>query len=174
MPPRATTTSKTKSTTAKTSGRKPAADKAPGAAAGGSTSSRPAVRVKAPEESDQTFGEFTGSRPYQPRSEVDDEIKSRTFQLPVGVVERIKAVYDGVPAKAYDSELEDRIPDTMSGFVVEAVEALSTYYEDLLNDGKEFRRVRRLRPGPGKSGAVRGGQIRSEKAAAKRNTDNQS
>lgn len=116
----------------------------------------------------QTFGEHTGSRPFPVLAETDEKLNTRSFQIPIGVVERLRATADAIQHRAYETELEDRIPDSISGLLVELINAGCTYYEDLFNNGQPFRRVRKLPPGPGRSGAQRGAARRSEVAAAKR------
>lgn len=166
MPPRTTSTSTSTDAAAKKSRGKKTETPAPAAT--------PSIRLNAPEPPEmQTFREHTGARPYVARSENDDVLRARTFQLPIGVVERVRATSNGVLHRAYDTDIEDQVPENVSGFIMEAVEAACTYYEDLLNEGQEFKRVQRLSPGPGRSGAARGGQKRAEKAAAKRESGNQ-
>ena len=116
----------------------------------------------------QTFAQHTGARPYPVIDEGDEKLNTRSFQLPVGVVQRIRATADGIQHRAYETELEGQAPDSISGLVVEAFDAICTYYENLLNNGEPFRRVRKLPPGARPTGAARGALKRSEMAAAKR------
>ena len=135
-------------------------------ASGASRAKRPAVRdADTPME---TFAEHTGARPFPVIAENDEKLNTRSFQLPIGVVERFRATADGVQHMGYGTDLEGKAPDSISGGVVEAFNAWCTYYEDLLNNGQPFRRVRKLAPGARPSGAARGAAKRSETAAAKR------
>ena len=116
----------------------------------------------------ETFAEHTGARPFPVVAETDEKLNTRSFQLPIGVVERIRATSDGVQHLGYGTDLEGKAPDSISGLVTEAFNAICTYYEDLLNNGQPFRRVRKLSPGARPTGAARGAAKRSETAAAKR------
>jgi hypothetical protein len=116
----------------------------------------------------QTFAEYTGATPFPVIDEGDEKLNTRSFQIPVGVVQRLRATADGIQHRAYDTDLEGKAPDSISGSVVEALDAWCSYYERLLNNGEPFRRVRRLPPGPGRSGAQRGAEKRSQTAAEKR------
>jgi hypothetical protein len=116
----------------------------------------------------ETFAEHTGSRPFPIVAASDEKLNTRSFQLPTGVVERTRATSDGVQHLGYGTDLEGKAPDSISGLVTEALNAICTYYEDLLNNGQPFRRVRKLSPGARPAGAARGAAKRSETAAAKR------
>jgi hypothetical protein len=120
----------------------------------------------------QTFAEHTGSRDFPVVAENDEKLNTRSFQLPIGVVERIRATADGVQHLGYGTELEGKAPDSISGLVTEAFNAICTYYEDLLNNGQPFRRVRKLSPGARPTGAARGAAKRSDAAAARRAAKN--
>ena len=154
---------------------------AAGTDAGGQPASPPAARPRArkpatpkPAAEDVleptatlTFSEFVGTRPFVPRSDDDQKIQGRSFQIPAGVVERVRATADGIQHMAYGTELEGRVPGSISGFVANALEAACTYWENQLNNGEEFRRVRRLPPGPSAEGAKRGADKRAALRAAK-------
>lgn len=116
----------------------------------------------------QTFAEHTAARDFPVIADNDEKLNTRSFQLPIGVVERIRATADGVQHLSYGTELEGKTPDSISGLVTEAFNAICTYYEDLLNNGQPFRRLRKLSPGARPTGAARGAAKRSETAAAKR------
>jgi hypothetical protein len=150
-----------------TAGRAGAPGKQP-ATAGSRRRGTAAEPAAAEETRLQTFAQHTGARPFTVREPGDEKLQSRSFQIPIGVVQRLRATADGVQHRVYDTELQDETPDSISAFVVEAFDALCTFYEDALNNGQEFRRVRRLPPGPGKTGAQRGADKRSEIAAARR------
>jgi hypothetical protein len=102
-----------------------------------------------------------GARPFEPRDDSDEKPLTRSFQLVVGVVERAKATADGIQHRTYDTALEGKVPGSLSALVTEALNAACTYYEDLLNNGQEFRRVRQLTRGPSAEGAVRGAAKRA-------------
>lgn len=139
-----------------------AAGAAPPAEVAGTTSAgRTITRAK-------TFAEHTGARPFPVLADSDEQLNTRSFQLPIGVVERIRATADGIQHRTYETLLEGEVPDSISGLVVEAFNAIATYYEDLLNNGEPFRRVRKLPPGARPSGAARGAAKRSGIAAEKR------
>jgi hypothetical protein len=116
----------------------------------------------------QTFAEHTGARPFPVLADSDEQLNTRSFQLPIGVVERIRATADGIQHRTYETLLEGEVPDSISGLVVEAFNAIATYYEDLLNNGQPFRRVRKLPPGARPTGAARGAAKRAGIAAEKR------
>ena len=104
----------------------------------------------------KTLSEALGARPFQPRSDNDNDPLTRSFQLVVGVVERAKATADGIQHRTYDTPLEGQVPASLSAFVTEALAVACTYYENLLNNGEEFRRVRSLKRGPTPQGAAEG------------------
>jgi hypothetical protein len=108
------------------------------------------------------------ARTFTVREAGDEDPVTRSFQLVVGVVERAKAVADGIQHRAYDTPLEGQVPGSLSALVTEALNVACTYYENLLNDGEEFKRVRRLKRGPTPEGAQAGAEKRVLKAAAKR------
>ncbi len=114
----------------------------------------------------RNFAEATGSRSLEPQGPADTEPLMRSFHLRVGVVERAKATADGVQHRAYGTAIEDDVPTSLSALVTEAIEAACSYYEDLLNDGEPFRRVRNLTAGPGRHGARAGAQKRAASRAA--------
>jgi hypothetical protein len=152
--------------------RTPAAAESTGAPARASRAAgarkAPPRAAKAADKPMQTFAEHTEARPFPVLAENDEKLNTRSFQLPIGVVERIRATADGIQHRVYETELEGKAPDSISGLVVEAFNGICTYYEDLLNNGEPFRRVRKLSPGARPSGAARGAAKRSETAAAKR------
>jgi len=130
-----------------------------------STGTRPAARKAAPRtgggrRADQlplkTFAQAVEARDYEPHGHVDDARMTRSFHLRVGVVERARAASVGVEHKAYGTPIEGDVPNSFSAFVEEAIVAACTYYENLLNGGKEFRRTGPLSPGPTREGAQRG------------------
>lgn len=129
-----------------------------------STASQPAsrrasARTRAGRGTDQplqTFAEAVGAREYQPHGSVDDERMTRSFHLRVGVIERARAASVGVEHKAYGTDIEGSVPNSFSAFVEEAIVAACTYYENMFNGGKEFRRTGPLAPGPTREGAQRG------------------
>jgi hypothetical protein len=104
----------------------------------------------------QTLAQAMGARDYQPRGDVDDERMTRSFHLRVGVIERARAASVGVEHKAYGTDIEGDVPNSFSAFVEEAIVAACTYYENLFNNGNEFRRTGPLAPGPTREGAQRG------------------
>ena len=114
----------------------------------------------------QTLAQYIGARDYEPRGAVDDERATRSFHLPVGLIERAKATSTGVQHKAYDTDIGEIVPNSFSAFVGEAIAAACTYYENLLNGGKEFTRIGRLSPGPTREGAQRGANKRAAIRAA--------
>jgi hypothetical protein len=116
----------------------------------------------------ETFAEHTGARPFPVLDESDTQLNTRSFQLPIGSVQRLRATADAIQHRVYETPLEGKAPDSISGSVVEAIDAWCTYYEDLLNNGQPFRRARKLAPGPRRSGAQRGAEKRSETARVKR------
>lgn len=140
--------------------------------AGQATKAKPAGRGTGPaEDSDvalQTLSQFLDARPFTPRSPSDEDPLTRSFQLVVGVVERAKATADGIQHRTYDTTLEGEVPASLSALVTEALNASCTYYENLLNNGEEFRRVRQLKRGPTAAGAQQGAQKRSQAAAGRR------
>jgi hypothetical protein len=109
----------------------------------------------------RTLSDAMGARPFVPRDEGDDKPLTRSFQLVVGVVERAKATADGIQHRTYDTELEGKVPASLSALVTEALNVACTYYENTLNDGQEFRRVRQLTRGPSPEGAIRGAAKRA-------------
>jgi hypothetical protein len=115
----------------------------------------------------RTLAQALDAHPFEPHGEADNDPLTRSFHLRVGVVERAKATSDGIQHRAYGTELEDNIPQSLAAFVTEALEAACTYYERLLNDGKEFRRVRSLSPGPSPEGARRGAAKRAAARGAR-------
>src|SRR5215469_16334702 len=115
----------------------------------------------------KTFAEHLGSRAYEPRGPQDDKRQIRSFSLPTGVVERLRATADGIQHMAYGTALEGKVPATIAGLAAEAFEAICSYYEEILNNGEEFRRVRKLPPGPSKEGARVGAEKRAATRAAK-------
>lgn len=142
----------------------------PTRAAASRTTSRTASRGRAatsPPDALKTFADFVGTRPFEPTGPADEKLQGRSFQLPVGVVERTRAAASGVEHRAYGTDLEDQVPGSVSAFVTEALMAACTYYENLFNGGQEFRRVHRLSPGPSKEGAQRGAEKRAAIRAAK-------
>jgi hypothetical protein len=127
-----------------------------------------ARRSAAAPESIRTLAQMVGARGFESHGEADNQGLTRSFHLTVGDVERAKATSDGVQHRAYGTAIEDDIPKSLSAFVTEAIRVACTYYEDLLNDGQEFRRIRNLSPGPSPEGARRG----AAKRAASRNASN--
>lgn len=113
-----------------------------------------------------TLAEALEIRPTQSHGPADEESVTRSFHLRVGDVERAKATADGIQHRAYGTPLEDVIPRSLSAFIAEAIQARCTYYENLLNDHTEFRRVRQLSPGPSPEGARRGAAKRAATRAA--------
>jgi hypothetical protein len=131
---------------------------------------RPAARRQADQEQEdvlRTLTQAMGARSFEPRGEADDKPLTRSFQLVVGVVERAKATADGIQHRTYDTALEGKVPGSLSALVTEALNVACSYYEDILNGGHEFRRVRQLTPGPSAEGAVRGARKRAEARQAK-------
>jgi len=127
----------------------------------------------APDDEMQTLAEFLGARETVEREPNDLKTQTRSFPLAIGVVQRLRATADGITHRVYETPLQDEVPDSISGLLTEFIIAGCTYYEDLLNNGQEFPRVRRLAPGPGRSGAQRGAAIRSRQAADRRAAANQ-
>jgi hypothetical protein len=144
-------------------------DTASTAEAGQAARSAPGRRSSRSQSPDQlrTLAQFMGARSYQARGEVDDERMTRSFHLPVGLIERARAASTGVEHRAYGTPIGEEVPNSFSSFVAEAIAAACTYYEDLFNGGEEFPRTGRLSPGPTRDGAIRGAQKRKAAAAAK-------
>lgn len=115
----------------------------------------------------QTLAQALGVRDFQVRGAADEDKMTRSFHLPVGLVERARAASTGVEHRAYGTPIEDEVPNSFSAFVAEALAAACTYYEDLFNNGHEFKRTGRLSPGPTREGAVRGAAKRKAALAAK-------
>jgi hypothetical protein len=109
-----------------------------------------------------TLAEALDARMFEPRGEVDGKRLTRSFHLTVGDVERAKATAAGIQHRAYDTDIQDKVPGSLSAFITECIIAGCTYYEDLLNNGKEFRRVMQLTPGPSKEGARAGAEKRTQ------------
>ena len=149
--------------------RTPPAAKSAGTPARGAQAPAAAAR-KAPaaRKPMKTFAEHTGSRPAPVITDAEAKLQTRSFQLPIAVVERLRATSDGLTHVAYGSPLEGEVPDSISGMVVEALNAICTFYEDQNHEGLPFRRVRKLSPGARPTGAARGAAQRSRIAAEKR------
>lgn len=105
-------------------------------------------------------------RSVEPRSEADNQRLTRSFHLTVGAVERAKATADGIQHRAYGTDFEDEVPKSLSAFVTWCLELGCTFWEDAVNEGQEFRRIRNLSPGPSPEGARQG----AAKRAAARNS----
>jgi hypothetical protein len=108
-----------------------------------------------------TLAQALAARSFEPRAEGDNDRLTRSFHLTVGDVERAKATADGVQHRAYGTDIGDDIPESLSAFVTEALRAACTYYENLLNGGQGFRRVRNLSRGPSPEGARAGARKRA-------------
>jgi hypothetical protein len=67
--------------------------------------------------------------------------------------EQVRDTIRGVGARSYDTRIGDAVPRSLPEFVVEAVEAACSYYEDLFNGGFPFASG----PGPGRPAAQCGG-----------------
>ena len=131
---------------------------------------RPRARSR-PDASDdvpQTLAQFLGARDTADREADDSKTQTRSFPLLIKDVQRLRATADGIQHVTYQTPLQDEVPNSISGLLSEFIRAGCTYYENLLNNGEEFPRVRKLPPGPGRSGAQRGAAIRSEQAARRR------
>jgi hypothetical protein len=136
-------------------------EKAPAPAA-----SRPSRRRRSTKPAPlQTFAEATGSRDFVPRGPEDEQQGRKSFYIRQGTIERLKATSAGIQHRAYDTELADRAPESMSAAADEAINALCTFYENTLNNGEEFPRRHRLPPGPSFQGAARGAAKRSAQRA---------
>jgi len=123
---------------------------------------RPGSRAAAGEPMPMlTLTQAVGARAFESRGDADNKPLTRSFHLTVGDVERAKATSDGVQHRAYGTDIEDEVPRSLSAFITEAIRAACTYYENLLNDGQEFRRIRNLSPGPSPEGARRGAAKRA-------------
>lgn len=140
------------------------------ASAGGGRSQTPRRGATA-EMALQTFAQAVGARSFEPHGDADNDGVPRSFHLTVGDVERAKATADGVQHRAYGTQIEDDIPHSLSAFITEAIRAACTYYEDLLNNGEEFRRIRNLSRGPSPEGARRGAAKRAANRAAAKGSD---
>ena len=119
----------------------------------------------------RTFAEMVKTRPTTERGPKDNDTVTRSFLLPVGLVERVRATADGIQHRAYGTDLEDQVPHSVGGkdgLVAEALAAICTYYENEFNNGEEFRRIRgSMTAGPSKAGARRGAAKRAAAHAAK-------
>jgi hypothetical protein len=71
----------------------------------------------------------------------------------------------GTQARAYGTSIDGDVPDSLTRFVEEAVEAACTFYEDQFNGGQQFPPAQ-LSPGPGAKGAVEGAALRAAQRAA--------
>ena len=131
---------------------------------------RPRARSRpdASDDAPQTLAQFLGARDTADREADDSKTQTRSFPLLIKDVQRLRATADGIQHVTYQTPLQDEVPDSISGLLSEFIRAGCTYYENLLNNGEEFPRVRKLPPGPGRSGAQRGAAIRSEQAARRR------
>lgn len=138
MPTRATSATSRTGSAAKpgTAGRKPAASKA-------------AARRRL-----RTFALATGARPGVEHPG-DRQPTTRSFQLDVGIVERAKATAAGIKARSYDTPIQGEVPTSLAGLVKECLEAGMTHYENVYNNGEEFRRVHKLPSGPTAAGLAR-------------------
>jgi hypothetical protein len=157
MPP----SSKTKAGTATAT-----ADPAGKATTRSRSEAKPGTATPAATPELQTFAEHTGSRPFTPRAASDEARQIRSFSLDTGLVERLRATADGIQHKAYGTDLENSVPQSIAALAAEGIEAACTYYENILNNGEEFRRVRKLPAGPSRDGAQRGAAKRAAKRAA--------
>jgi hypothetical protein len=73
----------------------------------------------------------------------------RSFRVLGANLQRLQAAVHGSQARAYGTEFALRVPATLDEAVNEAIVALCTHYEDLLNEGQEFPRENvRLSTGP--------------------------
>ena len=131
---------------------------------------RPRARSRpdASDDAPQTLAQFLGARDTADREADDSKTQTRSFPLLIKDVQRLRATADGIQHVTYQTPLQNEVPDSISGLLSEFIRAGCTYYENLLNNGEEFPRVRKLPPGPGRSGAQRGAAIRSEQAARRR------
>jgi hypothetical protein len=131
---------------------------------------RPRARSRpgASDDAPQTLAQFLGARDTADREADDSKTQTRSFPLLIRDVQRLRATADGIQHVTYQTPLQDEVPDSISGLLSEFIRAGCTYYENMLNNGQEFPRVRKLPPGPGRSGAQRGAAIRSEQAARRR------
>ena len=134
--------------------------KSGGAVQGGKGTQMPTRRSAA---KPRTFAQTGGSRVTVP----DSARRARSFNLPEALVARAAAAMRGTQARAYGTELDGEVPDSLTRFVEEAVQAACTYYEDLFNGGEQFPPAQ-LSAGPGPRGAVEGAVKRAEKLAAAR------
>jgi hypothetical protein len=113
----------------------------------------------------KTFSETVKARETTESGPKDKDMVTRSFLLPVGLVERVRATADGIQHRAYGTDLEGQVPRSVGGkdgLVAEALAAICTYYENEFNNGEEFRRIRgSLTAGPSPEGARRGAAKRA-------------
>ena len=95
----------------------------------------------------------------------DSPRRARSFNLPEALVARAAAAMRGTQARAYGTEIDGEVPDSLTRFVEEAIQAACTFYEDQFNGGQPFPPAQ-LSAGPGARGAVEGAAKRAEKRAA--------
>jgi hypothetical protein len=71
----------------------------------------------------------------------------------------------GTQARAYGTVIDGEVPDSLTRFVEEALQAACTFYEDQFNGGQPFPPAQ-LSAGPGARGAVEGAAKRAATRAA--------
>lgn len=96
--------------------------------------------------------------------------KARSFNLPIEVVRRASNTMVGVQALSYKTRLHGQVPESLTRFVEDAIEAACTFWENELNDGQPFDEAS-LTPGPGPAGAREGAEKRRQAADAKRRSE---
>jgi hypothetical protein len=84
-----------------------------------------------------TFGEAVAARPAPARPRISPSCRPK---LPLAVIARAGATWQGVMEISRGTRIADRAPRSRSAFVLEALEASCSFYEDELNGSNPFAR----------------------------------
>jgi hypothetical protein len=115
----------------------------------------------------QTFSEAIGARPTEFTKPGDENKTMRSFNLPVGVVERIRGTLKMIQARTYGLDGAENVPQSLPELLADAIAAMCTYYEDQYNNGMAAPRIRQLRRGPSPRGAIEGAAKRTGARSAR-------